>query len=392
MAKRRERGDGAVYQRPDGTWCAVLDLGYVDGKRRRKWLYGKTRKEVVEKLREAQRQQGQGVDLSAEQTTVAEFLQHWLTNVVAQRNKERTQESYGETVRRHISPAIGHHRLDKLRPEHVQIMINGLQDKGLHRTAQYARTLLVRAINHAVKWRLVSYNVAALMEAPRVEKHEIEPLTLEQARALIEAVRGDRYEALYRIALSLGLRRGETLALRPADIDLERRELRVSGALQRIRGKLVRTTPKTKSSIRTLPLSEALVLVLRDHLKRQETTFPHAEYVFVSSHGTAIDPRNLLRRFKRALGRAKLPSTIRFHDLRHSCATFLIAQGEHPRVVMEILGHAQMSTTMDIYGHVLPSTQRAATNKLDAMLGEAADSNQEAEQDQGDQPTEDEEE
>ena len=83
MAKRRERGDGAVYQRPDGMWCAVLDLGYVDGKRRRKWLYGKTRKDVVEKLREAQRQQGQGVDLSAEQTTVAEFLQHWLTNVVA---------------------------------------------------------------------------------------------------------------------------------------------------------------------------------------------------------------------------------------------------------------------------------------------------------------------
>ena len=271
-------------------------------------------------------------------------------------------------------------------------MINALQAKELHRTAQYARTLLVRAINQAVKWRLVSYNVAALTEAPRVEKHQIEPLTVEQARALLDAVRGDRYEALYRIALSLGLRRGETLALRPADINLERRELRVSGALQRIRGKLVRTTPKTKSSIRTLPLSETLTLVLRDHLKRQETTFPHAEYVFVSNHGTAIDPRNLLRRFKRALERAKLPATIRFHDLRHSCATFLIAQGEHPRVVMEILGHAQMSTTMDIYGHVLPSTQPAAANKLDAMLGEAADSNQQAEQDQGDQPTEDEDE
>src|SRR5215207_7525200 len=278
MARRRERGDGAVYQRKDGLWCAVLDLGYVDGKRQRKWLYGKTRKEVVEKLREAQRQQGQGVDLSAEQTTVAEFLQHWLTNVIAQRNKERTQESYDETVRRHISPAIGHHRLDKLRPEHVQIMINALQAKDLHRTAQYARTLVVRAINQAVKWRLVSYNVAALTEAPRVEKHQIEPLTVEQARALLDAVRGDRYEALYRIALSLGLRRGEILGLRRADVDLERRELRVTGALQRIRGKLVRTTPKTKTSIRTLALPQTVYQALRDHLTRQETIFPHAEY------------------------------------------------------------------------------------------------------------------
>jgi integrase len=139
---------------------------------------------------------------------------------------------------------------------------------------------------------------------------------------------------------------------------------------------LVRTTPKTKPSIRTLALPETVYQALSDHLKRQESIFPQAEYVFVSSRGTAIDPRNLLRRFKAALERAKLPATVRFHDLRHSCATFLIAQGEHPRVIMDILGHAQMSTTMDIYGHVMPSTQRAAAAKLDGLLSEAADSDQ----------------
>jgi integrase len=189
-------------------------------------------------------------------------------------------------------PAIGHHQLDKLRPEHVQIRIKGLQAKELHRTTQYARALLVRAINQAVKWRLVAYNIAALREAPRVERHEIEPLALEQARAL------------------------------------------------------------------------------REHLKRQETAFPHAEYVFVSSHGTAIDPRNLLCRFKRALERAKLPGTIRFHDLRHSCATFLTAQGEYPRVIMEILGHAQMRTTMNIYGRILDSMRCDAIPGLDAFLSD----------------------
>jgi integrase len=132
-----------------------------------------------------------------------------------------------------------------------------------------------------------------------------------------------------------------------------------------------------------LPQRYATDITIHDRLliilERQQTVHPNTQYVFVSSHGTAIDPRNLLRRFKRALERAKLPATTRFHDLQHSCATFLIAQGEHPRVVMEILGHAQMSTTMDIYGHVLPSTQRAAATSLDALLGEAADSNEQAE-------------
>lgn len=147
---------------------------------------------------------------------------------------------------------------------------------------------------------------------------------------------------------------------------------------------------KTKTSIRTLTLPQTVYQALRDHLTQQETIFPHAEYVFISSHGTAIDPRNLLRRFKTALERAKLPATTRFHDLRHSCATFLIAQGEHPRVIMDILGHAQMSTTMDIYGHVMPSTQRAAAAKLDELLSEAADSDQQAGRDEGDEMTADE--
>lgn len=369
--KRRGHGEGSIYQREDGRWCAVLDLGYVSGKRKRKWFYGKTRKEVLQKLREAQRQQDYGVDLTAESTIVAGYLQHWLEVVVKQRNKTRTQDSYADTVRLHIVPALGHHRLDKLRPEHVQGMINALQAKGLHRTAQYARVILVRALNQAVKWRLVSFNAAALTEPPRVEKRKGQPLTVQQARALLDAVRGDPLEALYRIALSLGLRRGEVLGLRRLeDVDLERHELHITGALQRIRGKLLRTTPKTKASIRTLPLPEMVFQVLRDHLERQQAIFPDAEYVFTSTTGTAIDPRNLLRHLKDALRRAELPETIRFHDLRHSCATFLIAQGEHPRVVMEYLGHSSIRTTMDIYGHVMPSTQQMAASKIDALLNE----------------------
>jgi integrase len=304
MAKRRGHGEGAIYQRQDGTWCAILDLGYVSGKQRRRWLYGKTRKEVVEKLREAQREHDQGVDLTADRTTVADYLQHWLDTVVKQRNKERTLISYTDTVRRHIVPAIGRHRLDKLRPEHVQAMIGAIQASGHDRTAQYARAILVRALNQAVRWRLVSYNVAAVTQAPHVEPRISEPLSLEQARALLDAVRGDPDEALYRIALSLGMRRGEILGLRRVDVDLERRELRISGALQRINGKLVRTTPKTKTSVRTLSLPETVYRSLRDHLQRQAVTFPDAEYVFVAHHRSFPRPAAQLRDVPDCTGRA----------------------------------------------------------------------------------------
>jgi integrase len=193
---------------------------------------------------------------------------------------------------------------------------------------------------------------------------------------LLAAVAGHRLEALYRIALALGLRRGEVLGLLWANIDRTKKTLRITGALQRVQGRLERSEPKTRAGARTLLLPDVLVDLLAEHQRRQaeERLVWGAEWqdhdlVFPTERGTPMEPSNLNRHFKIALKRAGLPATTRFHDLRHSCATFLIAQGVHPRVVMEILGHSQISLTMNTYGHVLPETQREATTKVADLFG-----------------------
>lgn len=331
-------------------------------------MYGKTRKEVADKLKELSQKQAEGMNLDACNITVADFLTRWLADVVAQRNKPRTHESYEQLLTAHVIPQIGKVSLTGLKPDRVQRLLNDLSKQGLSpRTVNYIRAILRRALNEAVLWRYVSYNAAALVTPPRAEKHKVVPLTREEARKLLDALKGHRLEPLYLMALLLGLRRGEVLGLLVGNLDFERGTVRVEGALQWQRGKLVRDSVKTASSVRVLPLPSTLVPLLRDHLAVQQARFPENEYLFASTSGTPINPRNLLRQFKELLRKAKLRD-IRFHDLRHSCATFLIAQGVNPRVVMEILGHSQISVTMNTYGHVMQETQAEAIQGVTQLL------------------------
>jgi integrase len=283
MAKRRGHGEGSIHQRPDGRWCATIDLGVVNGKRKRKYLYGETRREVVEKLKATQFAQASGANLAAERLTVAQFLERWLTDIVSHRNKPRTVDGYTQIVRQHLIPHLGRHQLDQLSPEHVQAMLNTLASEGLkYHTLRNIRAALRRALNQALRWQYVQRNVATLVDVPRqtntTEDDEpidqgtfsIQPLDEQQARALLAAVAGHRLEPLYRVALSLGLRRGEVLGLRWVDIDFERATLRVTGALQRYRGKLERTSTKTAASTQPISLPPVLLASLRRHQEVQE--------------------------------------------------------------------------------------------------------------------------
>ena len=375
-SRRRGHNEGSIYLRSDGRWHARLHLGYEGGRRIRKSYYGATRREVQEKLTAGMRNLQLGTPpLADERESLSRFLDRWLVDTVEPSVRPSTYRSYEMLVRLHVQPSIGRVPLSKVSPQHVQRMLNEARAGGLSaRSVHHVRAVLRRALNQAVRWGLVARNAAALVDSPRVTRYEIRAVGPEDARGILEAVRGDRLEALVTVALAVGLRQGEALGLRWQDLDLEAGQLTVRHALQRIDGALTLVEPKTVQSRRTIPLPTVAVASLKAHRLRQledrmaaGTRWSDRNLVFSSSVGTALDGVNVTRRMQRLLLEAGLPR-MRFHDLRHACASLLLVQGVHPRVVMETLGHSQISLTMNTYSHVVPSLQRDAADRMELLL------------------------
>jgi len=375
MAKKRGANEGSIYRRSDGRWCATVDLGWESGKRKRKYLYGETRAEVANQLTRVLNEKVQGLPVAVERQTVAQFLTGWLDS--AQPSiRPRTFERFEGIVRLHIIPTLGRFRLDRLRAQHVQALLNRKGREGLSaQSVKHIRTVLSIALNRAVKWNMIGRNVAALTDAPKIEREPVATLSLEEARKLLDAASGDRLEGLLSVALAVGLRRGEALGLSWSDVDLDAGVIRVSHSLQRVGGRLQLVAPKTSQSRRSIAIPEVVVKALRRHRARQSedrlaagSGWQDSGLIFTSRVGTPIEPRNMIRAFKGLLKKAGLPAA-RFHDLRHTAASILLAQGVHPRAVMEILGHSRISLTMDTYSHVMPSVLREAADKMGLALG-----------------------
>lgn len=308
---------------------------------------------------------------------VAVFLERWLA-AVRPSIRPSTYASYEGVVRLHITPSIGKISLDKLTVDQVAALIRQKQaeEQLSQRSVRYVLLVLRNALNKAVRWGLIVRNVASLVDPPRVPHMQVRVLSPEEITRLLSAARGDRFESLIVLAVSTGLRLGEALGVKWADIDLSRRQIRVEKSLQRISGRgLVLSETKTDRSRRTIVLPVFAAESLRGWFAQQQhqqraagRTWNDDGFVFTTSTGRPVDARNVQRSFRRLLRTAKLPR-MRFHDLRHSCASLLLTQGVAPRVVMETLGHSRISVTMDTYTHVMPALQREAADAIDRSLG-----------------------
>jgi len=373
--KKRGPNEGTIFKRADGHWCAQPSLGYVNGKRHRPTIYGQSYAEVRDKLARVLAEAQGGVMPASKRITLTAFLNQWLEDSVKPSRAPRTYASYAETVRLHLVPTLGRIMLDKLTPQDVQRMMRAGERAGLAaRTVSYHRTVLRIALGQAVKWGMIGRNVASLVAPPKAVRYEGRTLMPTEARVFLDAVKDDRLAALYTVALAVGLRQGEALGLTWKYVDLEGGMLTVRYQMQRIEGKLTLTEPKTAHSRRTVALPTVVIEALRHHRERQAeerewvgSRWKESDLVFTTRTGGPIDQRNLCGAFHAILDRAGLPA-IRFHDLRHSAASLLLAQGASPRVIMETLGHANIGITMNLYTHVMPALLQETAAMMNRVL------------------------
>jgi integrase len=375
--RRRGAGEGCISQRKDGRWVGVLDLGWQDGKRRRKSVYGKTRAEAARKLAEAQNQQQAGMLVEDERMTVEQFIDTWL-KAVKDSVKHSTWRRYDSLLRVHAKPTIGKLRLARLKPLHLKQMYAARLEAGLApSTVRQLHVVVHRALRDAERWALVPRNVAGLVSAPRRVRREFQVFSPEQARVFLQVVKGDRLEALYAVAITTGMREGELFGLCWEDVNLDAGTLHLARRV------------KTESSRRQVLLPRLAVEALKAHKTQQARErlrvgerWRDNGLVFPNRVGEANDPSHFLRRdYRPLLERAGLPR-IRFHDLRHSAATLLLGMGVHPKIVSELLGHSNISITLDLYSHVTMTMQQQAASAIDGLLGSQPGSQSEPDDDE----------
>ena len=384
MGKRRGKGEGSIYQRDDGRWVGAIDLGWVNGKRKRKMVSGETRGAVVTRLRELQPVIAQGMVPAAERLTVADYLQGWIEHRIPGTITTRTEAIYARAVSTYINPSIGRVRLNRLTPSDVSRMLIDLERRGYSPSVRrMARATLRRALRMAEQDGLISRNVAAIAEGPKMDHREGRSLTPEQAKTFLSAIRGHRLEAAYAIALTLGLRRGEILGLQWGDIEWAEDTvvLQVRRQLVRDKNGVHFSDLKTVGSRRTLHLSKPLVEILERHRVRQEAEeFVRGsrwrnehDLVFTSNVGTPLDPEQFGNTVPKVCIEAGLGHWS-IHELRHSCASLLIAMEVPLEVVAEQLGHASIRVTKDVYGHLMPRSRARAAEAMRTMLFDDATS------------------
>jgi integrase len=374
---------GQVIKRGNRQYLVRIFQGRdAQGKRRyvNKTIRG-TKKDADKYLSKTLTAMSTGTYIEASTLSVNDYLDRWLQNAAKGRVRERTFDDYSDLLKRYVRPALGKTRLCDLRPLDIQSLYTDMQDNGLSaRTVRYTHAVLNSALKQAVQWQMLIQNPASLVELPKLTRKEMAALSVDEAARFLAAAREDRFALMFALALSTGMRPEEFLGLQWKDIDLEKGIATVQRALvwrDKKQGWLF-TEPKTAKSRRNIPLPASIVRALASHKARQGeqrlkagTKYENHDLVFATRNGAPLMRRNILRsHFRPILKKTGLPASIRLYDLRHTCATLLLAANEHPKVVSERLGHSNITLTLDTYSHVLPSMQQGASEKLERMLFE----------------------
>jgi integrase len=379
-------------------WCVYFR---VNGKQ--VWKTFATRDEAELYLAQSKIKIKQGAFRQPTKIRFEDFAREWLRDYATGNVRERTFETYEAALRNHLIPHFGDLLLTQITRKLIDAFVADWSAGGLYYqerlrlareleerqareerrdprpvrlgraagTISNALTPLREMLGHAVEWEYIAANPASGVRRPRVEHREIQILDGEQIRTLLDGVGADgepfvrkEWRAFLLCAATTGMRLGELLALRWGDVDWQNRRVWVRRSITR-NGTV--QEPKTRDSVRAIAITPTLLAALRQH--RMASSFKTEDaLIFCTEKGTPLSGVNVVRRvFKPALRRAKLPA-VRFHDLRHSFASLLISQGEHPKLISEQLGHASVKITMDRYGHLMDQSYGNASDRLDAAL------------------------
>lgn len=379
MPKRKKaaNGEGSIYARPDGRYDCKLPVWTPTGtKNLRTTKRDKTEARRWLTKKRAQRDEGTLLAFEARTLSVGAYLDRWLTTIEGSVSRH-TYRDYRDKVELHLKPALGRIRLQDLTALHLSTLYQAKRKTHSVRTIQYIHTTIRKALEQAEAWDLVRKNVARFAKPPKTEHTERRYFTPDEARRFLAAVQGHKDEALYLLAVTTGMRRGELLGLKWSDIDLEARTLRVERSLDTQYGPAKENAPKRAASKRPISLFPEIIQSLQRHKQRQRLNklrygpkWQERGYVFTTRYGTPQRGSSVLSRgLKPLLAKADLPP-LTFHELRHSCATFFALLGVNPKTAMSMLGHSNIQTTLQHYTHVLDEMETEAGDKLRELLFE----------------------
>ncbi|MER5539184.1 site-specific integrase [Streptomyces mirabilis] len=404
MSGKRANGEGSIYPYKNG-FAAYVWVDTPEGKRKRKYVYGKTREEVHDKWIKLHGEAKKG-PVATRHRTLSAFLAYWLDSIVKPNLAPLTYISYEGSVRLYISPHLGGKRLDKLTVRDVREWLNKLagicqccaQEKDAKRPAerqrccavgecceaypsrrvvQAARDALRAALTHAVSEEEIGKNVASLVTVPKPRRRRIKPWSVVEASQFLAdaAARDDHLFAAWMLVLCLGLRRGEVLGLTWKSVDFEAGEIYVDHQIQRASREILHRETKTEDSDDFLPLPDVCrtALVMRraqqnaDRKAAGDLWQDRHGLIFTTKYGTPIEPGNLTRMFALRARRASI-RLIPLRNTRHTCSSLLVALKVHPKVAQRILRHSQIAMTMEVYAEASEDQVRAAVRKLSEAM------------------------